>query len=100
MLLTAAAITARVRRPGAAVSAGSVDLSWVASVSTATTGYRVYYGTAPGTYNQAFGSGISAGSGTSYTVTGLTGGVTYYFAVTAIDGSGESAYSTEASAVA
>jgi len=36
-----------------------------------------------GSYNQARGSGINTGSATRFTVTGLQGGRTYYFAVTA-----------------
>jgi hypothetical protein len=60
-------------------------------------GYRVYYGTTPGTYIQALGSGIGAGYSTTYSITGLTKGETYYFAVTAIDAVGnESGFSNEA----
>ena len=63
-------------------------------------GYRVYYGTASGTYNQSLGAGISAGSATSYTITGLPTGRVYYFSVTSVDGSGnESGFSNEASKV-
>lgn len=65
------------------------------------TGYRVYYGTASNSYQQAKGSGINAGSSTAYTVTALTVGKQYYFAVTSVDSSGnESAYSTEVSKLA
>jgi hypothetical protein len=57
----------------------------------------VYWGTASRTYQQAFGAGIPAAS-TTYTVGNLPAGRTYYFAVTAYDGSGnESAFSAEAS---
>jgi fibronectin type 3 domain-containing protein len=64
-------------------------------------GYRVYWGTSSGSYSQSHGAGINTGSATSYTVTGLTVGRTYYFAVTAYDAVGnESAFSGEASKVA
>ena len=66
--------------------------------SSGLSGYRVYYGTAPGSYLQARGAGASAGTSTSYTATGLLAGKVYYFAVTAVDSSGnESAFSNEAS---
>jgi hypothetical protein len=59
-------------------------------------GYRVYYGTAPGTYLQSPGQGISAGNVTTYTVTGLASGSRYYFAVTDFDTLGnESPFSSE-----
>jgi len=59
-------------------------------------GYRVYYGTAPGTYVQAAGLGIGVGTVTIYTVTGLSSGVRYYFAVRAYDlSNAESPYSNE-----
>lgn len=71
-------------------------LSWTAPAG-AVTGYRVYYGTASNTYSQAPGTGSFATTST-FTVTGLPSGRTYYFAVTAIDAAGtESAYSNEAS---
>ena len=72
-------------------------LAWNAPSTGATpSGYRVYYGTAPGTYQQPAGSGINVGKNTSYTVTGLSYGTRYYFAVTAFDSSGnESLYSNE-----
>ena len=57
-------------------------------------GYRVYWGTATGTY----GSSAQAGATTGYTIGSLQPGFTYYFAVTAYDASGaESAFSAEAS---
>lgn len=78
-------------------TAPSASLAWSASAQTGVTGYRLYYGTASRTYQQAKGSGISVGNVTSYTATGLQSGKVYYFAVTAIDGNGnESAYSNEA----
>ncbi len=57
-------------------------------------GYRVYVGLLPGVY----GAPIDVGRVTSWTVTNLTGGVTYYFAVSAYDtGGNESGRSNEVS---
>jgi chitodextrinase len=71
-------------------------LAWDPVTATNLSGYRIYYGTAPGTYIQARGQGISVGNVTTFTVTGLTIGTRYYFAVTAFDTSNnESGYSNE-----
>lgn len=79
-------------------STNVANLSWDANVESDVVGYRVYYGTSPGSYQQVRGAGVAVTSGTGYTVTGLTSGVRYYFAVTAFDGSGnESGYSREVS---
>jgi hypothetical protein len=73
-------------------------LSWDASPSVEVVGYRVYWGTAPGAYIQAPGQGLFVGNVTTYTVLGLTSGLTYYFVVRAVDGiSNESVPSNEAS---
>jgi hypothetical protein len=65
--------------------------------TTPVTGYRVYYGSSPGTYVQQPGAGISVGNFSSFIATGLQKGVTYYFAVTAVGSQGnESAFSNEA----
>ncbi len=69
-----------------------VDLSW--GVVTGATGYKVYRGTASGVY----GTPTDVGSVTNYTVTGLTNGTKYYFAVTAYSANGESSRSNELSA--
>jgi hypothetical protein len=77
---------------------GTANLAWNAVTASNLAGYRVYYGTSSGNYIQAFGQGIDVGNVLAYTVTGLTSGVTYYFAVTAYDTSGnESTYSSEVS---
>jgi len=73
----------------------SATLAWDPVIATAVSGYRVYYGSAPGTYEQLFGQGVDVGNVTSYTVNGLGSGTRYYFVVTAYDGSNESAYSNE-----
>lgn len=73
-------------------------MSWAAPASTAVTGYRIYYGTTSHGYAQNLGSGLSTGSSTTFTATGLQKGLTYYFAVTSTDGLGnESMYSSEVS---
>ena len=73
-------------------------LSWTGVSDSRVVGYRVYYGTSPGVYAQPLGSGIDAGLSTTYTLSTLEAGKVYYFAVTAVDGSGsESTYSAEAS---
>jgi predicted phage tail protein len=73
---------------------GQVTLSW-ASVSN-TTSYNVYY---------AATSGVTTTSGTKitsvsapYVQTGLTAGTTYFYVVTAVNSSGESAASAQAAA--
>ena len=74
----------------------SAGLAWDAVTVPALSGYRVYFGTAPGTYLQSVGQGISVGNATTYTITGLASGTRYYFAVTDFDTLGqESSYSNE-----
>ena len=58
----------------------------------------MYFGSASRSYAQTKGSGLDAGSTPAYTVSGLSSGRTYYFAVTAYDSNGnESEYSAEVS---
>jgi hypothetical protein len=79
------------------ITPNSAALAWDAVAATNLSGYRVYYGTAPGVYLQSFGQGLSVGNITSYTLMGLSNGTRYYFAVTAFDTTGhESGYSNEA----
>ena len=61
--------------------AASANLVWVASKSSNVGGYIVSYGQSGGNYN----SSIDVGNTTTYTVTGLQEGITYYFAVKAYD---------------
>lgn len=78
----------------------ATSLIWDPSTSSVA-GYRVYYGTASRTYQQAKGSGVAVGNVTNYKVSGLTSGKLYYYAVTSIDSSGnESGYSNEVSKTA
>ncbi|MEI2771042.1 MAG: PKD domain-containing protein [Candidatus Competibacter sp.] len=75
------------------VFAGQVSLAWNASTSTVS-GYKVYYGTASGNY----ASNVNVGNATTSTVSNLTDGSTYYFAVKAYDSAGnESGFSNEVS---
>lgn len=74
--------------------AADVTLAWDANTETNLTGYKVYYGTTPGTYSNSVPVGLQS----SYTVSGLQPG-TWYFAVTALNAAGESAYSNQVSRV-
>lgn len=81
---------------GLTATAGNnqVTLSWTAS--SGATSYNVYRGTsAGGESTTAIATGIAT---TSYTNTGLANGTTYYYKVTAVNASGTSGYSNEASA--
>ncbi|MCL5277796.1 MAG: carboxypeptidase regulatory-like domain-containing protein [Deltaproteobacteria bacterium] len=71
---------------------GQVSLTW--SASTGATSYNIYKSTTSGGPYTKVGSTTN----TSYTVTGLTNGTTYYFVVTAVNSNGESGYSNQASA--
>jgi hypothetical protein len=73
-----------------AAHAAQVTVAWDANTDPAVTGYRVHYGTAPGNYT----SHVDVGNVTSCVISGLSEGVTYYFAATAYDSSdNESDYS-------
>jgi hypothetical protein len=81
--------------------AESVALSWDAPTTntdgtpiTDLAGFKIYQGTASGVY----GSLTDVGNVLCFVVTGLTVGITYYFAVTAYNtASNESDYSNEVS---
>ena len=74
----------------------TATLAWDAVTAANLSGYRIYYGTAPGTYLQSAGQGLNVGNVTTYTVTGLSSGTRYYFAVAAYDTlNNESTYSNE-----
>lgn len=81
------------------VLAAQLKLAWNANAESDLAGYKVYYGTGSRTY----GSPINVGNVTTYTLTGLIAGQTYYIAVTAFDTAvpvNESGYSNEVSGVA
>jgi hypothetical protein len=69
-----------------------LTFAWKPNTGENVAGYRVYYGTASRVYNWFF----DVGNATTYTVTGIPDGGTYYFALTAYHTSGiESPYSAE-----
>jgi hypothetical protein len=72
----------------AAASAESVTLAW--DPSEGASGYTVRWGTALGSYP----SSATAGSGTSFAISGLIGGGTYWAVVQAYNSAGTSEYST------
>ncbi|MGH8589734.1 MAG: PKD domain-containing protein, partial [Gammaproteobacteria bacterium] len=59
--------------------AGQVTLAWDASTSSGVAGYEINYGQTSGSY----ATQVDVGNQTSYTVTGLNDGATYYFAAKA-----------------
>lgn len=98
LILLCSALTAAL--PGRAAAA-LASLSWTAPASyvdgaplTRLTGYKIHLGTSPGRYSQQ----IDVGNVTSYTISGLDTGTSYYFAVSAYDEAGNaSGLSNEAS---
>ena len=72
---------------------GQVFLNW--ELSPGATNYNVYRSTTNGGPYTKIASGVSS---TSYTDSGLNNGTTYYYVVTAVNGYGESGYSSQASA--
>ena len=77
---------------GGGGTTSSAALAWNAVTGTIS-GYKVYVGEAPRLYTRT----ITVGTGTSTTVSSLTRGRTYYFAVTAYNSAGESTPSNEVS---
>jgi Fibronectin type III domain len=63
------------------IASQSVTLGWDPSSDTNVAGYNVYYGTVSHQYTKE----VSAGIATSVVISGLTEGVTYYFAATTYD---------------
>ena len=84
-------IAAVVGWPGTGLPA-QVTLVWDASAEPTVAGYKVYYGTASRNYTSV----ADAAKNSTATISGLTQGQKYYFAVTAYASSGlESSYSNE-----
>jgi hypothetical protein len=74
--------------------AAQATLAWDPNTESDLAGYRIHHGTTSGSYTVH----TDVHNVTSYTVTGLTAGQTYYFAATAYDASGnESGYSNPVS---
>ena len=89
-------VTRSVNVQNGSASGPTASLAWEAVTSSALKGYRVYRGTAPRKYLQAAGNGVDVGTAVTATVSGLSSGTRYYFAVTAYDTSNrESAFSNE-----
>jgi len=77
-----------------AAHAAPVDLEWDPNTEPELAGYKIYWGTSNGNY----ASSKDVGKITTSTITGLDEGRTYYFVVTAYDGSNnESGYSNQVS---
>jgi fibronectin type 3 domain-containing protein len=73
---------------------GQVSLNWTAASET--TSYNVKRATTSGGPYSTVATNVT---GTTYTNTGLTNGTTYYYVVSAVNANGESANSTQASAM-
>lgn len=83
--------------PPATPTSGSATLTWAANGEPDLAGYKVYVGTASGTYNFS-GSPFTVGNVTTYTVPNLPRNNTYFFAISAYDSTGnESPLSFEVS---
>lgn len=91
-ILLAGGAGAQAAPAGVLITWGSVTLAWTAVVNAV--GYRVKWGTAPGTYT----SQTDIGNVLIYAVGGLTPGLTYYWTVVALHAGGdEGAAATEVS---
>ena len=77
-------------------SAGQVTLAWNSNSEIELGGYNLYYGQSSRNYTAS----VDVGNYTTYSLDGLEGGKTYYFAVTAYDQSriNESDFSSEVQA--
>jgi hypothetical protein len=83
--------------PPPSPTTGSATLTWSSNGSPNLAGYKVYVGTQSGLYTFP-GSPFTIGRVTSYTITNLPSGQTYFFALSAYDNAGnESPLSNEVS---
>jgi fibronectin type 3 domain-containing protein len=92
-ILTVNAIPAKPVISGVIPSDGQIRLNWTAVAGT--TGYNIYVSTSPGSNSVPV---TVENSVSSYDITELTNGTTYYIAMSAINGVLESPLSDEASA--
>jgi hypothetical protein len=75
-----------------AAHAADVTVAWDQNPESDVAGYKIYYGTSPGSYTAS----VNAGDITSIVISGLEAGITYYFAAVAYDIQGtESGFSNE-----
>ncbi len=78
-------------------SDGAIRLAWDADIGPDLAGYKLHYGTASGVYDHS----VDVHDVTTYTLTGLTKGQSYYIVATAYDASqNEIGYSNEVSGTA
>jgi fibronectin type 3 domain-containing protein len=83
---------------GVAAAQHSVTLAWAASTTQSVVGYNVYRSTVLGGPYAQITSASDVNS--SYTDSAVSSGTSYFYVVTAVDGTGaESAYSNQAQAV-
>ncbi|MGO8670645.1 MAG: fibronectin type III domain-containing protein [Capsulimonadaceae bacterium] len=80
---------------GLAASAGNTEVSLAWTASTGATSYNVYRATATGAEGT---TPVGVATTSSYTDTGLTNSVAYFYTVAAVNSGGTSPQSTEASA--
>ncbi len=78
----------------AGASGGQVLLTWPKAGNNSTGGYNVYFSTSSG-FTPSTGTLFATTKSTSISVTGLSPSTTYYFLVTSVNTSGESAASNE-----
>ena len=90
--------------PSSAVEGGAITIAWDPNKEPDLAGYRVYYGTASGSYKSCVDVGNPPRSSSGlmeFTLTGLAKGKKYYIAVIAYDKNKEtSRFSSEVSDVA
>jgi len=82
---------------GLTATAGNMMVGLVWTAATHATSYNVYYSQTSGV-TPANGTKIAVPTGTSFTVTGLSNQIPYYFIVTGVDVGGESPASTQVTA--
>src|SRR3989441_2535680 len=93
-LFVACVLTVLCSLAPAVSSAAQVTLAWDPNTETDLAGYKLYYGLSSGSYP----SSVDVGNLTSYTLSGLLEGQSYYFAATAYNLSlAESGFSNEVS---
>jgi hypothetical protein len=79
--------------PSCALAVNSLTIGWDPSLDAQVIGYKVYYGTASGSYTNV----VAVSNSTIATISNLVDGATYFLAATAVDAMGlESAFSNEA----